>query len=157
MRRRARGVSVLAAWAVAAALLPAGPRRAAAQEQLNPEQLKKAYDDALIQLKAAQERKNQLAAENEKLTAQLAETNKQMAKLKGDVEEMRRTDAEHAEKMYFLRAHYAAWREFVRSDPALMGKWRAFFDGGILLAPHDLPEGLPPDWPMKIDASGMDF
>ena len=49
-----------------------------AQDNPNPEQMKKAYEAAQEQLKAAQERKNQLAAENETLKANVAELQKQL-------------------------------------------------------------------------------
>ena len=49
-----------------------------ADDQPKPEQLKQMYDEALASLKSAQERKNQLAAENEQLKAKVAELQKQL-------------------------------------------------------------------------------
>ena len=120
-------------------------------DDLKPEELKKAYDDALVQLKAAQERKNQLAAENEKLTAQLAELQKQIAQMTERMEEMKRTDAEHAEKTFFLRSHYAAWQEFIRGYPELYERWRVYLGNDLLWTPRLLPEGIHLDLPLEED------
>ena len=53
-------------------------RPALAEDPPKPEQLKQMYDDTLAQLKNAQERKTQLAAENEQLKAKLADLQKQL-------------------------------------------------------------------------------
>src|SRR5688500_12547765 len=90
MRSRLRGVVVAV---VIVAALVSSPAAALAQENPNPEQLKKAYDAALEQLKAAQERKNQLAAENEKLAATVAELQKQLTAANARMEDMKRVDA----------------------------------------------------------------
>ena len=66
-------------WALMALLLSATV--AVAQDAPKPEQLKKMYDDALAQLKAAQDRKNELAMQNEQLTAKSAELQKQLEAL----------------------------------------------------------------------------
>ncbi len=57
---------------------------AGADEPLKPEQLKKAYDDALVQLKAAQDRKAELAKENEALAAKVEDLKKQLAASSAD-------------------------------------------------------------------------
>jgi len=69
-------------WAVAVvatiATLASSPTRSFAQDQPNnnPEELNRKYQDALAQLKSAQDRKNELAAENEKLNARIADLEK---------------------------------------------------------------------------------
>src|SRR3954454_7619786 len=72
---------------------------ALAQDQNNPEVLRKELADALAQLKAAQDRKNELAGENDKLKAQIATMQK-------EVDEVRRAQATWAEQSYFLRAQH---------------------------------------------------
>jgi hypothetical protein len=136
---------VLAAVTVAAVLGLGQP--AAAQENPNPEQMKKMYDDALVQLKAAQERKNQLAAENEKLAAEVAGLKKQVEQMQGRMEELKRADAEHAEKTFFLRSHYAAWQAFIRRYPDLMTRWKVYIQADFPATPRALPEGVEPEWP----------
>jgi peptidoglycan hydrolase CwlO-like protein len=124
-------------WALAAMLAMAG--WAAAQNATdNPEELNRKYQDALAQLKAAQDRKNELATENEKLTARIAEMEKQN-------EEMKRQVAMHAEQTWKLRMHYAAWESFLKSrQPQLLEKWRVFLEREPLSAPSTLPEFADP-------------
>ena len=105
-----------------------------AQDQANPEDLNNKYQDALAQLKAAQDRKNELATENEQLKARIAELERQ-------ADEHRRAAAEYANNTFFLRAHFAAWQTFIDRYPQLKSRWRVFLEGG-LLDPGDLPQGL---------------
>src|SRR3954468_16827908 len=112
------------AWAMTAVALSAGVATFAfAQDGGSPEQLKKLYDDALAQLKAAQDRKNELAQQNEQLTAKVTDLEKQLDQVRGEVLELRRHDAESAEKTFFLRSHYAAWQGFVENYPELKARW----------------------------------
>ena len=148
MRSTLRGV-VVAVLSVAA--LVTSPGAALGQETPNPEQLKKAYDDALTQLKAAQERKNQLAAENEKLTATVAELQKQLAAANARMEEMKRADAEHAEQSFYFRSHYMAWKSFVKTYPELLTRWKTFLGNEFVTAPTEAPaEIVDPQWPMSL-------
>ena len=148
MRSRLRGVVVAV---VVMATLVSSPAAALAQENPNPEQLKKAYDTALEQLKAAQERKNQLAAENEKLAATVADLQKQLTAANARMEDMKRVDAEQAEKSFILRSHYMAWRDFCKAYPEVMNRWKAFLGNQFLTAPDDAAtEILDPQWPMSI-------
>src|SRR5690349_21387598 len=94
-------------WAAATVLLAS--TLALAQDAPKPEQLKKMYDDALAQLKAAQDRKTELAQQNEKLTAQIAEMTKELDRLRNEAVDLKRRDAETAERTFFLRSQYAAW------------------------------------------------
>ena len=131
------------AWAaVVAVALSAG--LALAQEAANPEQLKKLYDDALAQLKAAQDRKNELAQQNEQLTAKVTELQKQLDQSRGEMLELKRRDAESAEKSFFLRSHYAAWQGFVDRYPELKARWKHFLETDLLNAQADLPQWTDP-------------
>jgi len=77
MRRLLRSGVVLAVlWSVGGGGGGAGIARA--QDEPKPDQLKRMYDDALAQLKQAQDRKNELAAENDKLNAKLTDLQKQL-------------------------------------------------------------------------------
>src|ERR1700733_14561030 len=62
----------------------------------NLEELNRKYQDALAQLKAAQNRKNELANENDKLTARLADMQKQL-------DESHRQSAAFAQQTFQLR------------------------------------------------------
>jgi predicted nuclease with TOPRIM domain len=129
-------------WVAAALLLSAG--LTLAQDASSPEQLKKLYDDALAQLKAAQDRKNELAQQNEQLTAKLGELQKQLDQLKGQMQELKRRDAESASKTFFLRSHFAAWQGFVDRYPELKARWKHFLETDLLSGQADLPQWTDP-------------
>jgi hypothetical protein len=109
------------------------------QEPPKPDDLNRAYQDALGQLKAAQDRKNELANENMQLLEQIADLHRQLA-------DARRQLDRAADRTYFYRSHYAAWQVFIRQYPALKARWTVFLKGN-LLALHDmLPELMQSDW-----------
>ena len=95
------------------------------QEPPKLEELQKMYSDAIEQLKAAQDRKNELASENEKLIARVAELERQLA-------DRDRQIAAFAEKTWYWRSHYAAWETFIERYPKLAEQWRAFLSAGEL-------------------------
>jgi chromosome segregation ATPase len=138
------------AWAVTVFALAAGTTLALAQDANNPEQMKKLYDDALAQLKAAQDRKNELATQNEQLTAKVAELQKQLDAARGEMLELKRQDAENAEKTFYLRSHHAAWQAFVGRYPELKARWKQFLDKDVLAAGNELPRLLDPEWPLTV-------
>ncbi|MBC8107071.1 MAG: hypothetical protein H7Z14_10815 [Anaerolineae bacterium] len=92
-----------------------------AQDQNNPDILKRDLAEAMSQLKAAQDRKNELANEYEKLKAQTATIQKQL-------EDAQRTLATHAEQTYALRAERAAWNAFIDRDPRLRARWEIYLE-----------------------------
>lgn len=108
---------------------------ARAQNEPGPEQLKKMYDDALVQLKAAQDRKNELAIENEKLQKQ--------------IDEFKRQAAGYAEKTYYLRSHYELWQRFIARYPQLAARWSVFLESDLLGVPGGMPEVIDPSWPLS--------
>jgi predicted nuclease with TOPRIM domain len=121
---------------------------AVAQDAPKPEQLKKMYDDALAQLKAAQDRKTELAQENEQLKAQLGELTKERDRLKGEMVELKRNDAEMAERTFFLRSQYAAWQTFLSGHPEFKARWELFLDNSLLNPRASVPEIIDPQWPL---------
>lgn len=137
-------------WA-AAVLMGAMGSAAHAQAQ-NPEQMKRMYDDAVAQLKAAQDRKNELAAENERLQQQLAAAQKDLATANARLDELKRSDADHAEKTFFLRSHYLAWQLFVKEQPELNAKWKAFIKSDYYAAPLAATEIRDPYFPFGVPA-----
>jgi len=138
-------------WAFSALALSAG--LALAQDAANPEQLKKLYNDALTQLKAAQDRKNELATQNEQLTAKVAELQKQLDQARGEMADLKRQDAENAEKTFSLRSHHAAWQSFVDRYPELKARWKRFLKADLLYGDNDLPKLLDPEWPLAVTKS----
>lgn len=136
------------AWIMAALLLSAG--LVLAQDAPKPEQLKKMYDDALAQLKAAQDRKTELAMQNEQLQAQVAELKKEVDALRTEMVDLRRRDAESAERSFFLRSQYAAWQSFLSHDPELKARWEVYLDNDLLNPTAKSPL-IDPDWPLALD------
>lgn len=129
-------------WVAAALVLSAG--LAFAQEAASPEQLKKLYGDALAQLKAAQDRKNELAQQNEQLAAKVVDLQKQLDQVRGEALELKRRDAEGAEKSFFLRSHYAAWQGFLDRYPELKARWKVFLQADLLNGQNELPQWTDP-------------
>ncbi len=110
-----------------------------AQEQINPDELNRKYQDALNQLKAAQDRKNELANENEKLKERMADVEKQL-------DEAKRQLAEHAQQTFRLRSQYAAWNNFIQRYPELAERWRAFLEADIFSIPSYVLEPETEEW-----------
>lgn len=111
-----------------------------AQDENNPDVLRQQNEELRGQLKSAQDRKNELAVENEKLKAQLAEQEK-------DLQQLRREKAAFAQRTFFLRSHYAAWRTFIERYPEMMQRWKQFMQSEPLFVPPS-PELYDPEWPL---------
>lgn len=105
---------------------------ARAQDGNNPDVLKKELAETLAQLKAAQDRKSELATENEKLK-------QQMAALQKEVDETRRAQSAWGEQTYALRAHRQAWDVFVARHPHLRAQWELFLELGPVVAENEMP------------------
>jgi len=143
MRRRLSVLVMAGAlmWSSGAAIL--------AQDQNNPDVLRKELAETMSQLKAAQDRKNELANEYEKLKAQMATMQKQL-------DDANRALAENAERTYAIRAQQAAWNAFLDRDPRLRTRWEIFLETPIA----DLTTTAAGDWllatptlPSLFDAS----
>ncbi|MGH7214127.1 MAG: hypothetical protein ACREIT_05130 [Tepidisphaeraceae bacterium] len=150
MPRRLRVMAMVMAWTLLAAGAVGPTRLALAQEEPNPEQLKKMYEDALAQLKAAQDRKNEMSKENEVLAAKLAELTKQIETMQPRLDALEKQAAAYAEQTFNLRSHYAAWQEFMKRYPSLLARWRVFLENDLLTVPNDVPESVvDPNWPFS--------
>jgi hypothetical protein len=117
-----------------------------AEDKPNPDQLKKAYDDALVQLKSAQDSKNTLAKQNAELTRQVEELKKQLAGSAEQVQELRRQVADNDEKTFELRSLYAAWKSFMHVHPDLLVQWKLFLADDALAAPREPLRLIDPNW-----------
>jgi septal ring factor EnvC (AmiA/AmiB activator) len=136
---------------ITAAVLLAGVARA--EEKPTLDQLKKAYDDALVQLKDAQNSKNDLAKENEKLVKLADDLKKQLASAQAENEKLKRELSDTDRKTFSLRAYQAAWQSFLRAYPDLMVRWKLFLSEDVLAVPQDPRPLVDPSWPL-FDSTG---
>ena len=116
------------------------------QANPSPDQMRQLYDDALNQLKAAQDRKNELSNENQMLKNKLADLQKRLDAAKSAADEL-------AEQTVVLRARDAAWERYIALNPQLAVAWRAYLgrDGlkiGLRPAP---PWPWDPQWPFRVE------
>ena len=95
------------------------------------EQLRKLHEDALKQLEIAQKRRNELDQELTALRERLAATEESLRRATGELETLRRQASEWAERTYFYRSFYAAWRRFVSQYPRLRTAWEAYLENRI--------------------------
>lgn len=127
-------------------LLLVSPSLSPAEDKPNPEALKKAYDDALVQLKAAQDSKNALAKQNAELVKQVDELKKQLAGAGAQIQDLRRQVADNDEKTFELRSLYAAWKTFLRLHPELTIRWKLFLSEDALSTPQEPLRQIDPNW-----------
>ena len=109
-----------------------------AQDGATLDQTRKMYQDALSQLKSAQDRKSELANENVKLTSRITELEKQ-------VDDARHKAAGEAERTYLYRARLAAWETFMKQNPETLERWRDWLSFGT--HPGALWQLGDVDWP----------
>lgn len=117
-----------------------------AEDKPNFEQLKKAYDDALVQLKSAQDSKNDLAKHNAELTKEVEDLKKQLATSGGQIQDLRRQVADNDEKTFELRSFYAVWKNFLHVHPDLLVQWKLFLADDALSAPREPVRLIDPNW-----------
>lgn len=125
---------------------------ALAEDEPKPDQLKQMYQGTLAQLKEAQERKTQLAAENEQLKTKVADLEKQLLAQQMKSVDLQKLADGFAEKTFFLRSHYAAWQEFLHRYPRLQIRWRVFLENDMLTPRNDLPSFVDPEWPWSAQS-----
>jgi hypothetical protein len=125
-------IAVLCSWLPATVL---------AQDGLSNEQLKRMYDDAVVQLKAAQDRRNDLAHENVRLQARIDKADK-------DLEQARKEAKEIADATFQARAQRSAFNAFLQENPTVRLQWQLFLQRN-LLAPSDASDFLDRDWPLS--------
>jgi len=131
-------------WVMLAVLLLATTGVFAVDDKPNPDQVQKAYDDALGQLKQAQNAKNDLAKENEKLGKQIEDLKKQLGVATARISGLERQVSENDEKTFQLRSVYAAWKSFMKLHPDLLVSWKLYLGADALASP-DSSGSIDPD------------
>ncbi|HEY2588411.1 MAG TPA: hypothetical protein VGI81_21905 [Tepidisphaeraceae bacterium] len=137
-------------------LAAAAAGTALAEDKPNPDQLKKAYDDALVQLKAAQNSKNDLARENDKLARQVEDLKKQLGGAQGQIDKLRRQVSDNDQKTFYLRAYQSAWQSFLRGHPELLARWKAFLAQDVLALPEEHPALLDFTLPLPMEGESSE-
>jgi hypothetical protein len=110
---------------------------AQADDKPNPDQLQKAYNDALVQLKDAQNAKNELASTNDKLIKQLEDLKKQLTASQARGRDLERQVSDNDGKTFYLRSFYAAWQTFMKGHPELMVRWKSYLGEDALAVPQE--------------------
>src|SRR5579863_9372032 len=124
-----------------------------ADDTPNVSQLRKAYDDALVQLKDAQNSKNELAKNNDRLAKQVEDLKKQLATAQRQIQELGRQVAENDEKTFQLRSFYAAWQTYLLAHPDLMARWKRYIGHDALAVPQELRPLIDLGSPLVEDGS----
>lgn len=106
------------------------------------DQLKASYEETVRQLQQSQDRKNQLANENEQLNARVAELEEKLTAINAQ-----------AMQSEFLRGQYVAWQTFIERYPLLLKRFRIFAGIGTPPAVVASPEPFfDPEWPFSAAA-----
>jgi hypothetical protein len=144
-----KGRSMRAAWWAAVLAMALG-KAAIGQEVHKPEDWKKMYQDASAQLRAAQDRKAELAAQNAKLTGRVDEMERQLLSSKNELDTLRYQSDILAKPEYFFVAFYGNWQSFIRWYPNVLSQWRGFLDGSLTTLPNAPFLLDDPDWPINF-------
>lgn len=101
------------------------------------------------ELKDAQDRRAELAMENQKLLAHVAELDKANKAQAAQLEDLKRQAAGFADQTVFLGSHYAAWKQFIAANPDVRMQWELFLKvTGSGEAPQSLLF-LDVNWPLS--------
>ena len=117
------------------------PGLSLAQEGLSNEQLKRMYDDAVVQLKSAQDRRNDLARENEKLKGHIAQLEHELAAKQSALDTI-------ADRTFQARSEWAAFTDFLASEPSIRVQWQLFLEHNLFPEPN-LSDFIDCDWPLS--------
>jgi Skp family chaperone for outer membrane proteins len=120
-------------------------------DNVKPDDLERMFHDTLIQLKEAQNRKAELATENEKLTARVADLEKQLSTQTAQLDESRRQASALADRTLFLRSHYAAWEQFIAAYPGIKAQWEMFMRTVAWASAPQPGIFMDPEWPISME------
>lgn len=143
--RRARESAKVAVWVLVLTGI------AVAQDGGSGGDLRRAYDDVVNQLKSAQDRKNELANENEKLLRRLAELERRAKGLEARNTELERAATDYAASTYHYRSTQAAWKQFLDARPDVRQQWDRYLKdaGGWDSTFGGLGDWLERSWPLR--------
>jgi chromosome segregation ATPase len=119
-------------------------------QDVKPDELKKMLNDTKAQLKAAQDRKAELAAENDKLAAHVTELEKQLQAQNAQLDDLKRQSAGFAQRTFFLRSQYSAWKQFLTASPAIRTQWEFFMRSVEAIGAEQPAIFMDPQWPLSV-------
>jgi hypothetical protein len=108
---------------------------AMAQTARPPSDWEKMYNDVSAQLRAAQDRKSELAADNARLTTRVAQLQRQ-------------TDA-LTDRTLFLQAFYTGWASFMARNSFIWDQWGSFWSQSYPGLPDNSQLLFDPQWPIN--------
>ena len=97
-----------------------------AQDAPKPEEWQKLYEDASTQLRAAQDRKAQLAAENSKLADQVKDLQSKLQQANAQVKTLKLECESFDDRTFYLTTYQQFWQMFLKTQPAVRVRWEAF-------------------------------
>jgi DNA repair exonuclease SbcCD ATPase subunit len=114
-------------------------------QDVKPDDVKKLRQD----LKEAQDRKAELATENLKLSARVAELEKTNQTQAAQLDDLKRKAASYADRTLFLSTQYAAWTQFINLNPAVKMQWAIFEETIASVSASQSPLFMDDDWPLS--------
>ena len=117
-----------------------------ADDPPKPDVLQQMYKDTVAQLKDAQDRKNELAGQNDKLVAQIKQLQSDLADRQARIDLLTQERSELARRTLTLRAWNAAWQVFIQNDLELRARWNVFLEqslGSESIEPPAVPVSSP--------------
>ena len=102
------------------------PALAFTQDVHTPQEWEKLYADASNQLRAAQDRKAALSAENATLAAQIKQLQKKLDDANSQIKSLKLQTDSFTERTYYLATYHLYWQAFLEKNPATRLRWELF-------------------------------
>jgi len=118
-------------------------------QDVKPDDLKKLLIETRAELKTAQDRKAELAMENEKLSSQVSDLAKANKAQAAQLDDLKRKAAAFADRTLFLSTQYAAWTQFINLNPTVKMQWSIFEDTIAAGASGQSPLFMDTNWPLS--------
>lgn len=134
------------AWICVTMLLTAAT--ASAQDANRPEDYHRLYNDTLAQLHQDHNRLSEVAADNQRLNARIAELEKQISARDGQITDLKIQVAAFDDRTFFLRSFYSAWQAFIAQHESVRREWDLFIN---VVTPDDSQPRtfFDPEWPLS--------
>jgi predicted nuclease with TOPRIM domain len=118
-------------------------------QDLKPDDLKKLLNETRAELKTAQDRKAELAMENEKLSGRVNDLKNANQAQAAQLDDLKRKAAAFADRTLFLSTQYAAWTQFINLNPTVKLQWAIFEETIASAGAGQSPLFMDTDWPLS--------